>query len=121
MKGVTSSALLIGARCKHCGHTRSYGDVRGDQAEGYTCLNCLDWHNHALAVLAGAIPRGCQECGITFGQMSVLHPGRAKFILLPKDGIYQILCEKCEAHYAPRAGIYRGTLYEKLKKLGGYK
>jgi hypothetical protein len=116
----SSPALLIGARCKYCGKTRSYGEVRGDQAEGYTCLICLDWHHHALKVLAGETPRGCQVCGVTFEQLS----GRSatvKMILLIKDGIYQVLCKACEAHYAPRCGFFRGTLYEKLKKLAGYK
>jgi len=110
----SSAALLIGARCKICSRTRSYGEVRGSEAEGFTCVRCLEWHNHALAVLAGAIPRGCQECP------GELREG-VKMVLVPKDGIYQVLCKSCEARYAPRSGFYRGTLYEKLKKMAGYK
>jgi hypothetical protein len=122
MKGVTSSAaLLIGARCKYCGHTRPFGEVRGDEPEGYTCLNCLDWHCHALKMLAGEIPRGCQVCGVTFRQLSARSLADVKMVLLMKDGIYQVLCKACEGHYAPRCGFFRGTLYEKLKKLAGYK
>lgn len=117
----SSAALLIGARCKICNRTKPFGDVRGDEGEGYTCLYCLEWHYHALKVLAGETPRGCQVCGVTFTELRARSVNDVKMVLLIKDGIYQVLCKTCEAHYAPRCGFFRGTLYEKLKQLAGYK
>jgi hypothetical protein len=118
---MVSPALLIGARCKLCFKTRSFGECRGDENEGYTCLTCLDWHYHALKILAGEMPRGCQVCGLTFGELQRRSLESVRMVVVPKDGIYQVLCKLCEAKYAPRSGFFRGTLYERIKKLAGYK
>jgi hypothetical protein len=44
-----------------------------------------------------------------------------RMVVVPKDGVYQVLCKPCEARYAPRCGFYQDTLYGRMKKLRGFK
>lgn len=75
------------------------------------CENCLDWHNAALEMLGGEPPRGCQECGRSWQTLSAETPGlQVRMYVVPKDGIYQLLCPSCVRPYLPkRADLYRGT------------
>ena len=77
------------------------------------CRGCLEWHGHALQILAGAMPRGCQECGVSTRQLYDLTAGPTiRMYVVPKDGIYQVLCTTCkDAYCAKRADLYRGTKF----------
>lgn len=85
------------------------------------CWQCMGWHEHALKVLAGAPPRGCQECGVTFAFLESCSPdGNTRMYVHSKDGIYQILCPHCsDAYERKRLDLYGGTRYADLKKLKG--
>lgn len=75
------------------------------------CDDCLDWHNKAIALLAGEAIPGCQGCGATWEILCDRELGsRIPLYVVPKDGIYQVLCSLCLRAYAPkRADLYRGT------------
>ena len=79
----------------------------------FICEYCLDWHHHAIAFLGGAIPRGCQECGVTWETLREVTPGIAvKMYVVQKDGIYQLLCATCCDQYLPkRADLYKGSQF----------
>jgi hypothetical protein len=79
------------------------------------CEYCLDWHASALEFLgSGLTPRGCQECGATWEALRDRDPLNlaVRMYVVPKDGIYQLLCDTCVLPYtAKRADLYRGTPY----------
>lgn len=93
----------------------------GASMRGYTCRYCLEWHFHALDVLGGAMPQGCQECGRQAEELKEVLPGGEVTVRLyahPKDGVYQLLCAKCTEAYVPkRRDIYGGTAYGHRLKL----
>lgn len=67
---------------------------------------------HALAVMGGAMPTGCQECGAGWEQ--ALGGEQMHVHIVAKDGIYQVLCSKCVTPYTQKRGdIYAGTEYGK--------
>lgn len=87
------------------------------------CWRCLEWHRKAMAMLAGAPPPGCQECGITFAALMERSPdGNVGMYLHSKDGVYQILCGTCSHQYVrKRVDLYGDTLFGDKAKLKGTK
>ncbi len=84
------------------------------------CDDCFDWHHKALEVLAGAVPDSCQSCGVKTVNFVDNDPtAQTRMYLVPRDGIYQILCRNCVETYLPkRADLYRGTEFgSKVLKL----
>lgn len=77
------------------------------------CEDCLDWHNKAIALLAGEAIPGCQACGASWEILCDRELGsRIPLYVVPKDGIYQVLCSLCLRAYVPkRADLYRGTSF----------
>lgn len=111
----------VGVRCQYCDKSRHPAEVNRLPGGVMMCFNCAQWHRHAMEILAGAIPRGCQGCGATFFSMAnATNRPRDNNILMRlvvKDGIYQVLCEPCAASYrVKRKEFYRGTLFgDRLK------
>jgi hypothetical protein len=82
------------------------------------CDVCIDWHVAAMDFLGGAPPRGCQECGITWEKLRSLPGDRTSIFIVPKDGIYQMLCEECKnAYVVLRPDLYRNTEFGKSLNL----
>ncbi|MCC7235590.1 MAG: hypothetical protein IT163_09825 [Bryobacterales bacterium] len=79
------------------------------------CLKCYTWHVVAIAQVRGIT--GCCECHSTFRQLRE-RTGRSGLRLVPKDGIYQLMCEPC---YGPWLLLNReqvkGTAFAKARKL----
>lgn len=118
------SVIIFGKRCKICRLWKPRSEFyRVTKTQGNICSKCGEWHEQALLLLGRGIPpRGCQECGVTFESLAAGTKGdNVGMYLHPKDGIYQILCARCSAKYAPRSGIYEDTAYEHRAKLKGYK
>ena len=71
----------------------------------------MEWHNRGIEFLAGNAMPGCQSCGATWELLRDIAPGsHVRMFVLPKDGIYQVLCESCVTPYVEkRADLYRGT------------
>lgn len=83
------------------------------------CGWCLQWHMRALDLLAGKIPPGCQECGLS---ISVLERASVdadvRLYVVPRDGIYQVLCRRCcDVYVRSRRDLYKGTEFGFQQKL----
>jgi hypothetical protein len=61
------------------------------------------------------MPLGCQECGASWVALRDSTPGvEVRMYVVPKDGIYQLLCGQCVLPYAgKRADLYAGTKFGK--------
>jgi hypothetical protein len=103
----------IAARCNWCSHWKPESDVHRLSTNQVICGYCLEWHLHALDVMGGNMPNGCQECGERFEHAPEIH-----VYVVQKDGIYQVLCSRCVTPYTRKRGdIYKGTQYGKSLNL----
>lgn len=106
-------------RCRICQHGRNRQECAGGERSGYTCVRCLEWHFHALDVLGGAVPQGCQECGLDWeAEKKRAINGEVRMYAVPKDGIYQLLCAGCSKKYVhKRPDMYGDSEFGKRLKL----
>ncbi len=120
MAGVpdTSSVMrlpnVLGVRCHWCSKELPEWRVHRLRSGQVICDYCLEWHIHAMQFLGGAVPRGCQECGRSWDELRNVDPRAldVKIYVVPKDGIQQMLCERCAIPYThQRKDLYRGTEY----------
>lgn len=124
-KSSIAPGFSILAKCRFCGKWRHPTEFVHNTTVGY-CWHCLEWNKHALELFAtGGIPRGCQECGISFDALEAISPnGDVRFGFHRKDGIWQVLgiaCG-CSADYErKRLDMYGSTPYGEAKKLKGAK
>lgn len=103
---------LVKLRCHYCSKERELFRVHrlGHNAQ-IICDYCLDWHNKAIEFLAGRAMPGCQGCGASWEFLRDATPGvEIRMYVVPKDGIYQVLCPACIRPYvSKRADLYRQT------------
>jgi len=108
-------------QCHYCSRFQPRYRVLQTSAGGVrVCDRCLDWHYKAVRALGqGAPPPGCQECGITFRELSQRTPdGNTRMSVIVKDGIYQILCPPCaDAYIRKRTDLFKGTPFAHSQKL----
>ena len=108
---------LVNVRCNHCSRELPAHRVHRLKSNQVVCDYCLVKHFHALEVLGGAVPHGCQECHRTWEEIRSRNPlelVEGRVYVVPKDGILQMLCESCITPYtAKRADLYGGTQYGK--------
>lgn len=105
---------IMAVRCHWCSKQRPHYRSHRLASNQVICDYCVDWHIHALEFLGGGLPKGCQVCERTFAELHA-QPGIAtRMFVVPKDGIYQVLCAACAAPYtAKRADLYTGTKFGK--------
>lgn len=139
------SQIIFAARCNWCSRFSNPSDLLPFPSGQQMCRRCFEWHYHALGILSGDTPRGCQECGLTMAQLNVLSlppttrmygaeaygaeaygakaygakaNGALRMYVVPKDGIYAVLCLTCKEDYCrKRADLYRGTAFGQELKL----
>lgn len=105
---------LVPVRCHFCSRMRQEWRIHRLAGNAQLiCDYCLEWHNNALEFLAGNYKPGCQCCGATW---EFLHDSTVgveiRMYVVPKDGIYQILCAACIKPYmSKRADLYSGTVF----------
>jgi transposase-like protein len=77
------------------------------------CYSCIDWHRKALDMLAGKPPPGCQQCGVTFAELDKTTLGGNLYMtVVPKDGVYQVLCPRCDLEYLrKRRDLVKNTMF----------
>jgi hypothetical protein len=105
---------VVNLRCNYCSKEKPAHRCHRVGTAGQICCDyCLEWHLHALDVLGGAMPKGCQECGQTWDQLRESGPlVEGRVYVVPKDGMQQVLCRVCVAKYLPkRADLYKGTQF----------
>jgi len=102
-------------RCHYCQQFRPRWRVHTFLRAQTICDYCLEWHNHALEFLAGELPRGCQACLVSSEELALRELGtHVRFLVVVKDGIYQMLCPDCARGYLPkRAEFFKGTQFGK--------
>jgi hypothetical protein len=112
-------AIVITERCTYCSKGRSPKDIIHMTSGARMCLRCYHWHSHALDVLAGNPPRGCQECHITFEVLEKRsRDGNVRMQVHVKDGIYSVLCQRCSDGYVrKRPDLYRETPFGAENKI----
>ncbi len=111
---------VLAIRCHFCSKQRPWHRLHALQSGQTICDHCIEWHNHAAAFMQGeCAPHGCQECGVTWAVLRDSTVGvEVRMYGVPKDGIYQLLCQPCKNLYvAKRADLYRGTQFGDALKL----
>lgn len=99
--------------CNYCSRQLPKWRVHPMASRQAICDHCLEWHYHALDFLGGAVPRGCQHCGITWETLRDQTIGPiVRMYVVPKDGVLQLLCGACIRPYTgKRSDLYQGTEY----------
>jgi len=108
------NGIVATSRCNFCTRSLPAWRVHKLAGEAQTiCDDCLDWHNKAIALLAGKAIPGCQGCLASWEFLRDSSLGsRISLYVVPKDGIYQVLCAVCLRGYLPkRAELYRETAF----------
>lgn len=108
-----SPAVVLTIACHFCSRHHFPYRTHRLQSGQLICDDCMAGHFHALDVLGGAMPQGCQECGLSLASLAHNTPeDELRLYVVPKDGILQTLCKHCAAKYTgKRADLYHGTDY----------
>lgn len=114
ISGPVSHAVVMSVRCNYCSKyvSRSVARRLAGHAQ-IICDDCIDWHNRSIEVLAGEIPAGCQQCSRSW---DLIRDGAigddVRMYVVPKDGIYQLLCSLCCMPYLRlRSDFYKDTAF----------
>ena len=109
-KVVSIVRTVLKVRCNYCSQEMPVHRVHKFHRAQTICDKCLDWHNKAMEFLAGDRIPGCQQCERSWEVLRDSTPGvEVKLYVVPKDGVYQVLCRSCVGAYLPkRADLYRG-------------
>ncbi len=105
---------VVRVRCHFCSRERAIWQVHRLAGNSQVlCEDCLDWHQRGIEFLAGNAMPGCQSCLSTWERLRDQTLGEhVRLYVVPKDGIYQVLCEACIRPYTEkRADLYRGTRF----------
>lgn len=104
-------ALAETFRCNWCDRQRARFRVHQLASGQVICDYCLEWHSNALDMLGGSPPKGCQVCRHSWAELCARDLGaQVRMYVVPKDGIYQLLCAACVRPYLPkRKELYKGT------------
>lgn len=111
---------VLSVKCNFCSKFRPEFRVHHLPKAQTICDYCLDWHMKALQVLGGQTGHGCQGCNTSWEVIRDRDPQGQRLWVVPKDGIYQLLCKHCLTPYLPkRADLYTGTQFgRETLKLG---
>ena len=120
-KVILAPAVIL-ERCHYCSKWVSHHDILIiglEEGGARMCQKCYFWHRAALDLLVtGREPLGCQECGVTMAELRSRTTGDIKLDVVPKDGIYQVLCKQCSNAYVPkRVDLYGDTAFGRIRKL----
>lgn len=108
-------------RCNFC--TRSFHAQEihriGGAGGQRICPACTERHLATLQALAtGEPPKGCMECNTAFELIPCDAAGNTRLSLIVKDGIQQLLCQRCADAYVPkRRDLFAGTAFAHEKGL----
>jgi DNA-directed RNA polymerase subunit RPC12/RpoP len=99
-------------RCKNCSKFFHPRELTGSDLRGYTCPDCQARIQRAIQAIGEAPPDACQECGERWMDMPDDGLGNVPMHLHDKDGIMQLLCNRCSDGYMQRrADLYRHTQF----------
>jgi hypothetical protein len=108
---------VLKLRCHYCSKEREIWRIHqlGANAQ-LICDHCIEWHIKAGEFLAGRAMPGCQACLASWEFLRDSAPGvEVRLYVVPKDGIYQVLCAACFLPYvSKRVDLYTGTPFGTL-------
>lgn len=118
-----TAPAIINAKCHYCSQWRLPGEIIQIGVGGVKmCFHCHEWHVKQIdAVAIGGVPPGCFDCRKTWEELRLSfdlgdNPSEVKMFLVPKDGIYQLLCRTCsDAYEQKRADLLKGTQHGQTK------
>jgi hypothetical protein len=100
--------------CRQCSRYRAVEEFVGGPVVG-TCQDCYSANAVAIAELRGIT--GCCGCNTTFAAMRE-REGAARLRLVPKDGVWQLICDRCFDYYATmRRDLYGHTPFGRKRNL----
>lgn len=104
---------VLSVRCHFCSKQRPAGRTHQLTNAQRICDYCLEWHNKAIEFLGGGPIPGCQGCDATWEFLRDSQIGvEIRMYVVPKDGIYQVLCPACVRPYLPkRSDLFKGTRF----------
>jgi hypothetical protein len=107
-----SPAILETVVCNWCTRALPKFRVHRLMSHQVICDYCLEWQDHAMEVLGGAVPRGCQACGTSWYDLNARSGQQVRMYVVPKDGIFQLLCIDCVRPHLPKTKeLYKGTKF----------
>lgn len=118
-----SAGFIITERCHYCSKQKSPKDIITMSGGAKICTRCWHWHHHALDVLAGDPPRGCQECHVDYDVLERRSiDGNVRMSVIALDGIYAVVCPSCgDKIVRKRVDLFGDTEYGHKLKLKGSK
>jgi hypothetical protein len=115
--GFKFAAPLILVRCHYCSTHVHPKEIVNIGESALMCWNCRELHTTQIEAFAP--PPDCQGCKRTFEEIAAATEGeQVKMYPVWKDGVYQVLCESCEAEYVQkRKDLYGATRFGWERKL----
>jgi len=102
----------MAVQCHYCSRFRPPSETQHISAGIDICGRCQEWHEAALKMIAGEPPKGCQQCGLSYQELELIVGPNVRFVAVPKDAIYQVLCGACADGYVVlRRDLVRGTAF----------
>lgn len=113
-------SLVIKEQCTGCSKWHNPHELIRQSGNVKTCFDCYAWHCKALDLLCGKGSPSCQECNKTSDQLEKESAdGNVRVTVHRKDGVYQMLCNKCsDAYEQKRRDLYGNTPYGAAKGIG---
>jgi hypothetical protein len=120
---MTNVPQILRIRCHYCSKWHHPKEVLDIGVGGVKmCFRCHEWHiENIRAIVSQGVPVGCFECRKTWAELRLLYrpgdnPDEVKMSVVPRDGIYQLLCGTCsDAYERKRGDLIRDTLYGQQK------
>lgn len=106
--------IVIAHRCNFCSRQLNPADVWSYSSGQSICQQCIDKQRKMRDMLAGKIEYSCVECGAKPEVKVTQSLSTVRLYAVPKDGVYQFLCNPCkDAYCIKRRDIYGGTQFGK--------
>ena len=93
------TGIVMAVKCHYCAKFHNPRQTRLLSCRVQMCEQCEEWHLAALKMIAGDPPKGCQVCGLSYRELELIVGSKVRFVAVPKDGIYQVLCGACADGY----------------------
>lgn len=114
---VQTPAIIIAKQCNYCSGFYPPSQIRTMGKSISICWFCAE--KQVIQIDAFYPPDFCQGCNRPTYELVNEEPGTT-FSMFPhwKDGVYQLLCRKCNAAYIPkRRDLIKGTRFAEEQKL----
>jgi hypothetical protein len=113
-ENVAPAVFRLYAKCPQCGKHCAPEELAGSQPR---CYQCQEWHERAVNVLNASL--GCYDCKKSWEQFRAeAGPAEVKMYIVPRDGIYQVLCRPCCDEFVRLSrALYAGTAFAEAMKL----